>query len=168
MKWAHTDGDVNGPSDVPVLHFEIGSVKTSPAEMQENMLARFEATAEYFREVLSTNPVDEEEEHDRETDGARQSIEPPSEQEYVTELPTLYGVIASHTIVALVAYNMSAAEPAVQIIAVLDYGDVRYDVWNSLAVAMLCVHCRNQMALLKPLLEFEEDEEELENEDPDA
>jgi hypothetical protein len=50
-------------------------------------------------------------------------------------------------------------------VAIIDYGQGDYDVWNSLAVAILVIHCRNKMMELKGALsEFSSVAES----DPDA
>jgi hypothetical protein len=71
------------------------------------------------------------------------------------ELPTLYGVIASHTVMAFVSYVLPT-EPnpkgSLRTIAIFDFGEEGYDVWNSLAVAIFAIHCRNRMQELKEFL----------------
>jgi hypothetical protein len=166
MKWAQLDGGVDGPDDINILVLETGSKKVAPAELQESMVHRMEEIASIFRATFlkdDNNKADDEDDNASNAD----SIDPPSEASYVTELPTLYGAIASHTIVALVAYNIAAPQPALQIIAVLDYGDVHYEVWNSLALAALCIHSRNKMMELKPFLSTGESDYSNQS-DPDA
>ena len=71
------------------------------------------------------------------------------------ELPTLYGVIASHTVMAFVSYVLPT-EPnpkgSLRTIAIFDFGEEGYDVWNSFAIAVFVVHCRNRMRELKEFL----------------
>ncbi|KAJ4352386.1 uncharacterized protein N0V89_007734 [Didymosphaeria variabile] len=71
------------------------------------------------------------------------------------ELPTLYGVIASHTVMAFVSYVLPT-EPnpmgSLRTIAIFDFGEEGYDVWNSLAIAIFVIHCRNRMQELKEFL----------------
>ena len=91
---------------------------------------------------------------------------------YTHPLPTLYGVIISHTIVAVVAYDPNSTAsysslspasptfkslphtpspssplipPCLRTISFLDLGDGNYDVWNALALAIVVVHCRNAL-----------------------
>lgn len=73
----------------------------------------------------------------------------------VPEIPTLYGISASHTVMAFVSYappTESKAPAALRLIAVFDFGKEGYDVWNSLAVSIFVVHCRNRMIELKESL----------------
>lgn len=71
------------------------------------------------------------------------------------ELPTLYGVIASHTIMAFVSYVLPT-EPnpkgSLRTIAIFDLGEEDYDVWNSFAIAIFVIHCRNRLQELKEFL----------------
>ena len=89
---------------------------------------------------------------------------------YTHPLPTLYGIIISHTVVAVVAYDpnstasysslspaspsftslpndpsSSLIPPCLRTISFFDLGDGSYDVWNALALAIVIVHCRNAL-----------------------
>lgn len=83
----------------------------------------------------------------------------------VPEVPTVYGVTASHTVMAFVCLELPTEEqprPQLRLIAMFDFGMEGYDVWNSLAIAIFVVHCRNRMMqlkdhLLEPELSSEED-----------
>jgi hypothetical protein len=86
----------------------------------------------------------------------------------VLEVPTLYAVAASHTIMAFVSYVPPTKEnraPTLRLIATFDFGREGYDVWNALAAAIFVVHCRNRMMQLK---EYLPEPEVVSEEDPDA
>lgn len=71
------------------------------------------------------------------------------------EAPTLYGVSASHTIMAFVSYLPISKEnriPGLRLIAMFDFGKEGFDVWNALAAAIFVVHCRNRMMELREYL----------------
>ncbi|KAF1924299.1 uncharacterized protein M421DRAFT_424937 [Didymella exigua CBS 183.55] len=71
------------------------------------------------------------------------------------EVPTLYGVSASHTIMAFVSYLPLSKEnraPGLRLIAMFDFGKEGFDVWNALAAAIFVVHCRNRMVQLREYL----------------
>ena len=71
------------------------------------------------------------------------------------EPPTLYGVIASHTVMAFVSYVAPTGpnqSPSLRMIAMFDFGEDGYDVWNSLAIAIFVIHCRNRMRELGEFL----------------
>lgn len=71
------------------------------------------------------------------------------------ETPTLYGVIASHTVMAFVSYVAPTEEDgkaSLRMIAMFDFSEEGYDVWNSLAIAIFVIHCRNRMKELKEFL----------------
>ncbi|KAF2129579.1 hypothetical protein P153DRAFT_396836 [Dothidotthia symphoricarpi CBS 119687] len=99
----------------------------------------------------------------------------------VPEVPTLYGVVASHTVMAFVRYDPPTYEskvPQIRLVATFDFGgpdeeeeqkkkrkqkkqkrsenkqkdNAGFDVWNGFAIAMLVVHCRNIMMQLKEYL----------------
>jgi len=131
------------------------------------MLAKLGALADRHKEALRV--------HSSIEDGCGygyddESVEPPTEEEYVYELPTLYGIITSSTVMAFVGYDILAPEPCFRTIAMFDWRDSDYDVWNSLAIAILVVHCRYKMMELREVMaEIAVQEEEwVESDDPDA
>lgn len=79
-----------------------------------------------------------------------------SEENHVPlEVPTLYGITASHTVMAFVSYAPPTEEnetPQLRLIAMFDFGKEGYDVWNSLAIAIFVTHCRNRMMQLQEYL----------------
>jgi hypothetical protein len=85
----------------------------------------------------------------------------------VPEVPTLYGITASHSVLAFVGYAPATEgkeTPQLRLIAMFDFHKEGYDVWNSLAIAIFVIHCRNRMVQLKECLPEPDEEEE---EDPD-
>jgi hypothetical protein len=100
---------------------------------------------------------------DRVTQNCRDD-KPALEYGIIPEIPTLYGVLASHTIMAFVSYDVLALTPSLRTIAMFDFGEEGYDVWNSFAIAIFVIHCRNRMVELKRFLPYAEAKKE---EDPD-
>jgi hypothetical protein len=85
----------------------------------------------------------------------------------VPEVPALYGITASHSVFAFVSYAQPTEEdqiPHLRLIAMFDFHKEGYDVWNSLAIAIFIIHCRNRMMQLKECLP---EPEVCEEEDPD-
>jgi hypothetical protein len=85
----------------------------------------------------------------------------------VPEVPTLYGITASHSVMAFVSYAPADRErdqPQLRLIAMFDFSKEGYDVWNSLAIAIFVIHCRNRMMQLSECLS---EPEVLLEEDPD-
>jgi hypothetical protein len=83
----------------------------------------------------------------------------------VPELPTLYGVTTSHTLMAFVSYDPQAPDAPLRTIAIFDLGQEGYDVWNSLAIAIFISHCRNRLLQLQDSIP--EPESLLTESDPD-
>ncbi|KZM23934.1 uncharacterized protein EKO05_0009319 [Ascochyta rabiei] len=84
------------------------------------------------------------------------------------DVPTLYGVSASHTIMAFVSYLPPTKEnrdPGLRLVAMFDFGKDGLDVWNALAAAIFVVHCRNRMMQLR---EYLPEPETVVEEDPDV
>lgn len=75
--------------------------------------------------------------------------------ESLPQPPTLYGVIASHTVMAFVSYILPTTtnpKGSLRTIAIFDFSQEGYDVWNSLAIAIFVIHCRNRMKELQEIL----------------
>lgn len=135
LHWARRD------ADIPVLQDDILVIETGPADadintLEQNLLNRLLARYTYFRELL-----------------------PPDQ--YV---PTLFGVIVSHTLVGIVSYRppwqtdlddavtpskrwfratTPGARGSLRSVGVFDFGQQGYDVWNAIALGMLVIQCRN-------------------------
>lgn len=67
---------------------------------------------------------------------------------------------------AFVSYDPLAETPILRTVAMFDFGQEGYDVWNSLAIAIFIIHCRNRLMELQEWLP--EPEEEPTESDPDA
>jgi hypothetical protein len=105
--------------------------------------------------------------HDRWYDALRIEEAQDRMDTVLPEVPTLYGITASHTVMAFVSYvapTEQKEKPQLRLIALFDFGKEGYDVWNSLAVAIFVTHCRNRMMQLK---EYLPEPELWSEEDPD-
>ena len=137
--WSLRDGnhllDHHPRAPLPsVLAIQTGSTRVPVPTLQNNIRRKFRALVQEWRDVLR-----------------------PEE-----EVPTLYGLIVSHTLSGLVAWDVVDAEQrGMRTMAMFDYGQGDYDVWNSLALAILVVHCRDVVIELKNLGALKEEEEEV-------
>jgi len=84
----------------------------------------------------------------------------------IPNIPTLYGVLASHTVMAFVSYDVQASSPCLRTIAMFDFGQEDYDCWNAFAIAIFVIHCRNRMIELEEYLPYSESTQTKDN-DPD-
>lgn len=145
IKWAYADAKLNVASpnsrksldsalaagkSLPLLINEAGPRTMSGAELQASALDKLVKLGEQWKASLLE----------------------PATGEYITELPTLYAVISTYTVFGFVAYDIDFVrddgeleEPFLRTIAVFDFSQKGYDVWNSLAVALLGIHVRNEM-----------------------
>ncbi|KAJ4313731.1 hypothetical protein N0V94_006795 [Neodidymelliopsis sp. IMI 364377] len=153
-RWAMKDGGVEQSwTSLPL--FDIVTVgKSVPASVLESRtLAKLGHLHELWQSTLAAR-------------AASQSFSTAIST--MLEVPTLYGVAASHTIMAFVSYVPPTKEnraPTLRLIATFDFGREGYDVWNALAAAIFVIHCRNRMMQLKEHLP---EPEVVSEEDPDA
>lgn len=165
-KWAVADGVVNKASNIPIFDFQIGDRNVEASELEALMTAKLSRLASRYRDAFRVEQSVESDDGGDGEDGG-ESYDPPSEDMlYSHKLPSLYGFVISHTIVAVVNYDITAFAPKLRIIATFDFGEPGYDVWNALGVAIVAVHCRNKMMELAPVMPAVESE--IEDSDPDA
>lgn len=133
MKWADRDAQLDKKTAIPLIALVMKPAGTPAPVLQESArrkLAKLEARYEEAFRI-------------------KQSIElPPSTNtsngtKLVYQVPQLYAIIASHTVVALVAYRPDDTEHSVKSMAFFDLKDKDYDVWNALALASVVCHARN-------------------------
>ncbi|KAF2265700.1 hypothetical protein CC78DRAFT_567292 [Lojkania enalia] len=146
-KWAMKDAGIEPVwRDISLFEVIIGSTETSSNDLQQKMLLKLGRLADLWSEAFAL---------------AREVR--AGEDDTLPSLPTLYGVIASHTIMAFVSYDPSAETPTLRTVAIFDFGQEGYDVWNTFAVAIFIIHCRNRMMELDLLPEVQPQSES----DPD-
>ena len=120
----------------PMLAVQVAGASRNGHELQVRMVKRLRRLSREWRQALDELPKTEK-------------IEQP---------PSVYGIIVSQTVLAFVAYIPKQIEdegdelidPASELhtVGLFDYSDGGYDVWNTLAVAIFVIHCRNQLVEL--------------------
>ena len=159
MKWAEEDARLDKKTAIPLLAIETAPASVDANEIQERARRKLARLAARYREAFRV----------------LQSIENSPGSRTSTQLsypvPTLYAIIASHTLIALTAYNPGDAAPEVKSVAFFDMKDKDYDVWNAFALAIVVCHVRNvQMRIAEETglgLKSAQHESEPED-DPDA
>lgn len=149
-KWAMKDGKVDHLwAQLPLFKTITFSRRIHPSIGEEKMLQKLGRLHELWHNAL------EKCENDR------------GGEPVVAEVPTLYGITASHTVVAFVSYAPATKErgqPHLRLLAMFDYGKEGYDVWNALAMAIFILHCRNRLMQMSECLS---EPETFSEEDPD-
>ncbi|KAF2032692.1 hypothetical protein EK21DRAFT_109759 [Setomelanomma holmii] len=148
--WAMKDGGVDSIwSQLPLFKIVTWSVNVHASVGEREMIQKLGELYDQWYDALDIKAAEER----------KDSVIP--------EVPTLYGVTASHTVLAFVSYappTEDKGQPQLRLIAMFDFGQEGYDVWNSLAVAIFITHCRNRMMQLRECLP---EPEPLLEEDPD-
>ncbi|KAF2658745.1 hypothetical protein K491DRAFT_755847 [Lophiostoma macrostomum CBS 122681] len=117
--------------------------EVSPEVMQARMLRKLNKLADLWRDALRKREM----ENNQSTKHGKSRADEPT-----PEVPTLYGVFTSHTLLAFTSYDTHAVKPVLRSVAIFDFGQEGYDVWNSLAVAIFIIHCRNRLLDLQDFL----------------
>jgi hypothetical protein len=131
QKWAALDSDLDPDAVIPVLALVVRPGDTPATELHQianqklaNLAARYRKA---FRVLQSTEA----------------SPASKASSQYSYPIPTLYALVASHALIAVMAYRPEDASPDAKPIAFFDMKDSNYDVWNSLALAITLCHARN-------------------------
>ena len=182
IKWSERDGIIsrNSQSHIPVLTVATARPKETVASVVGRVTEQLHDMGRRYREKWLVHPSVERNEagtprspHYGKTAGAMAADEldtmkkdlladndangDEEEDEYSHDLPTLYGIVIKHTVVAMVTYDVCVPGQEVRSTAMFDFGIADQDVWNAFAVAILVVICRNY---LMALAEEEEAERE--------
>ncbi|EKG13482.1 hypothetical protein MPH_09350 [Macrophomina phaseolina MS6] len=140
IKWAFADA---GVTDItPTLAVISGREDVDPEVLQRKMVTRLtKLKQEWLNNIAITQDTD--------ADGT------PIQVDEVCEPPTIYGIIISHLMVCLVALedeDNGAAEPRIHAFSWNSMAKPAYDVWNTITMAIMVMHCRNTMLSLKNIM----------------
>ncbi|KAK6436181.1 hypothetical protein LTR95_007625 [Oleoguttula sp. CCFEE 5521] len=132
LRWAMRDSQLEQRTLIPLLTVIAKPAGTPHATLETITTHRLEKLASRYREAFLVRASTE-----RSSPCSQASVQ------YSYPTPTLYGIIASHTIVALVAYTPHDATRKITPMAFFDLTQVDYDVWNALALAIVVCHVRS-------------------------
>lgn len=128
--------------DISLFRVVVSNANTAPAVSEHKMLEKLGDLHSQWREALDSYVMNN-------PDSSDYAVAPE-------DPPTLYGVIASYTIMAFVSYvppaQSQSERPTLRTVAIFNFGEEGYDVWNSLAIAIFVIHCRNRMKQLRDFL----------------
>ncbi|TKA69563.1 hypothetical protein B0A49_06415 [Cryomyces minteri] len=141
IKWAERDGKLDVNSNIPLIAIEAGRYNESGHVLAARLIAKLEGLAMRYRTAFRV--------HRSVENSVTDESEEESRSEYTRDLPTLYGVSITHSIVAFVGYDPMAAHPVLHTLGIFDFGRSDFNVWNCLAIAILAVHARNVLMGLK-------------------
>ncbi|KAK5117292.1 hypothetical protein LTR62_005909 [Meristemomyces frigidus] len=158
-RWALKDADLDPHTAIPLMACSSFAVDTPAYTIIAHIHRKMSRLHTRYHEAFRAEP----------------SIEnSPTSQSSKLSYPTpqIYGLIASHTLVVLMAYvpsNSANAQDEVKNVANFDMKDKGYDVWNALAMAIIVCQLRNVQITIKQGtgLGAKVAREEMEVEDPD-
>lgn len=129
LKWAAQDSALDAKATIPLLTIVTGAASTPVAQLQATAHRRLTRLASRYRTAF------------RVLQSTESSPASKASTQYSYPIPTLYAIIASHTLVALVAFRPEDDE--IKPVAFFDFKDRDYDAWNSMALAIAVCHVRN-------------------------
>lgn len=153
MRWAEADAQLDPRTAIPIMVLENAPADTPATVLQENARKKCAKLAKRWHDALRVTQSIEFAPTSSKSKKSRKSTA-STQTQLAYPIPTLYAIIASHTLVALTAYNPAdsvvedASEPQIKSAAFFDMKDSAYDVWNALAIAIIVCHVRNVQARL--------------------
>ncbi|EOD44911.1 hypothetical protein UCRNP2_8365 [Neofusicoccum parvum UCRNP2] len=142
MKWAFKDA---GVSDItPTLAILSGPEDVDPALLERKMVKRL---VKLKQEWLDNLAVTEGQDENGEVIRVDELCDPP----------TIYGIIVSNLMICLVALedeDDGYAEPRIHAFSWNNMAKAEYDVWTTITIAILVMHCRAKMRVLKMVMDY--------------
>jgi hypothetical protein len=131
QKWAALDSGLDPHTAIPLIVLETKPGSTSATDIHNSANRKLAQLAARFRAAFRVLPSTEN------SPGSKASTQ------YSYPVPTLYAIVASHTLIAVMAYKPDDEIPDAKPIAFFDMTDNNYDVWNALALSIMICHARN-------------------------
>lgn len=131
IKWAEKDASLDRKSAIPILAQEYQPADTPGTYLISNAEEKCRRLAQRWKTALRVHKSVEFSPGSRTSNNTTLSY----------ELPTFYAIAASYTLVGLLAYRPDTDQCTPM--AYFDFKDKDYDVWNSLALAIIVAHVRN-------------------------
>lgn len=143
---AHDDAAERDGGYIPILAMAAARPHQSTKTLIRNLTRTLHASARRYQARWRIAP----------------SVEAPSaEPQYAHPLPTLYGLVLQHTVVAVISLDAATladgkdpeakARVPVRTVATFDFGKGDYDVWNAFAVAIVVVTVRDRLLRIRRL-----------------
>ncbi|KAF7196616.1 hypothetical protein HII31_01986 [Pseudocercospora fuligena] len=130
-KWAQNDAGLDKKTAIPVMVQEYQPAETHADLIKENAEAKCRELAKRWKNAFRVARSVEFSPASRSSNHTLLSY----------ELPTFYVIAASYTLACVMAYRVDTDECSPM--AYLDFQDPNYDVWNSLAMALVICHARD-------------------------
>jgi hypothetical protein len=131
QKWAVLDSDLDPETVIPVLTLVVRPGDVPADELHDIANQKLGKIAARYRKAFRVL---------QSTEGSPVS---KASSQYSYPIPTLYAMVASHALIAVMAYRPEDETPDAKPIAFFDMKQSNYDVWNSLALAITVCHARN-------------------------
>ena len=131
QKWAALDSGLDPHTAIPVVALETKPAGYSVTDLHENANRKLARLAARYRAAF------------RVLESTENSPASKASTQYSYPVPTLYAIVSSHALIALMAYKPDDPKPDAKPVAFLDMTDSNYDVWNALALAIMVCHARN-------------------------
>lgn len=131
QKWAALDSDLDPDTVIPVLTLVVRPGDIPASDLHEIANQKLDKIAARYRKAF------------RVLQSTEASPVSKASSQYSYSIPTLYAIVASHALIAVMAYRPEDETPDAKPIAFFDMKESNYDVWNSLALAITVCHARN-------------------------
>lgn len=150
MLWADYDASNQYPT-YPLTEIYAAGKDADVQAMQDELLRRLAQLYRRWRRA-TTSPSSTPRTPTTPVSPGSPSFPIPQPPNTFSTPPTLYGVLVSHTLIGIVTFVPGSGDGGgggdsigyLRSVGVFDFGISDYDVWNSLALALLTVHARDR------------------------
>ena len=150
-RWALADGKLQRKAYIPIVAIAAAKPKEPIESIVDRITDQLHSLCRQYRDKWRHTDCDEEDE----------------EQRYSHELPTLFGFVIKHSIMAIVTCDASMPSKPIRTLGTFDWQISGHDVWHSLAVAITIIRARDYLMRLDAEGELGPEGDVMES-DPDA
>ncbi|KAL8737549.1 MAG: hypothetical protein Q9181_001563 [Wetmoreana brouardii] len=131
-KWTIMDGGLSRIDHIPVLAIGTAAHREPVTSVLSRVTDQLHELGRQYRAYFfdHTDPV-------------------TGEPVFIRELPTLYGVVITYSIVTFVTYDARFPSKQVQSMGSYDFSNEEQDVWHAFAAAIVFVKARDYLIMLK-------------------
>lgn len=137
IRWSHRDADVTNlireQKLVPLLSVVAGHKGMDIGQLEQRTLRALKEKSRKVLELIRKPEVKNRADFGR-------------DESYIMALPTVWGLVVLQEVAAIVAYQpLSAGKDKLLPIAFFHLRNALYTEWNTVAIALLIVHCRQRL-----------------------
>jgi len=141
---AGVDEEIRSGCFVPLIQVMKGTWGNLTTDELENVMTdHLRALSNRLRKLLLK----------RQAPGICEENLPRDSEGYIIPPPSIFGLLIKDTVATIVAYEPLSVRDKIRVVAYLHFSSQTHEAWNCLSLAIVAVHCRNNMVKIREALE---------------